>query len=210
MFSTVINGQTYTDEINYAYDFDVCLVHTENKNYIYYESASDNDYHMFCGLDINSGKIRQIEEMYSTGFYSEFIEEGFETGTVYKRAFNNPENLRLQTRFEILGTRGAVASFKADETNGKLIMTDDAYTFTYGHDVKNKIPLEAELLPDMEKTEIPEGTMLSAYQTDGKTYVDLKTENGGIVRLNIDISDWPRTVNGIAEDECFENLLYAG
>ena len=89
-------------------------------------------------------------------------------------------------------------------------MTDEAYIFNYGHDVKTAIPLEAELLPDMEKTEIPFGTLLTPYQTDGKSYVDLKTENGGIVRLSIDVSNWPRTVNGIPEDECFEELLYAG
>ena len=30
------------------------------------------------------------------------------------------------------------------------------------------------------------------------------------IRLSIDVSNWPRTVNGIPENECFENLLYAG
>ena len=89
-------------------------------------------------------------------------------------------------------------------------MTDKAYNFNYGHDVKTIVPLDAELLPEMEKTELPIGTSLTPYQTDGKTFVDLKTENGGIVRLNIDVSDWPRKVNGIPEDECFEELLYAG
>ena len=72
------------------------------------------------------------------------------------------------------------------------------------------VPLEAELLPNMDKTAIPFGTLLTPYQTDGKSYVDLKTENGGIVRRSIDVSNWPRTVNGIPEDECFEELLYAG
>ena len=116
----------------------------------------------------------------------------------------------FETRFEILGTRGATATYKLSETDGKPEMTDKAYTFNYGHNVKTAIPLEAELLPDMEKTEIPSGTSLTPYQTDGKSFVDLKTENGGILRLYIEADNWPIMVNGIPEDECFEELLYAG
>ena len=210
MLSVTANGKTFTDEDGYAYDFDVYLAHVGNKNYIYSDSFSDNDYHMLCTWDINGDTPKISQKLSGTEIDYEYIEEGFEEGTVYKQAFNNPEFLRLETRFEILGTRGATASFKLSETDGKPIMIDDSYTFNYGHDVKTAIPLEAELLPDMEKTEIPFGTLLTPYQTDGKTFVDLKTENGSVVRLNIDISDWPRKVNGIPEDECFEELLYAG
>ena len=210
MLSVTVNGKTYTDEINYAYDFDVYLAHIGDKNYIYSDSFSDNDYHMFCTWDINGDTTKMTQELYGTEVDYEYIEEGFEDGTVYKQAFNNPEFLRLETRFEILGTRGAAATYKLSETDGKPEMTDKAYTFNYGHDVKTAIPLDAELLPDMDKTELPAGTSLTPYQTDGKTFVDLKTENGGIIRLNIDVSDWPRKVNGIPEDECFEELLYAG
>lgn len=210
MLSVTVNDKTFTDEINYAYDFDVYLAHIGDKNYIYSDSFSDNDYHMFCTWDINGNTPKMTQELYGTEIDYEYIEEGFEDGTVYKQAFNNPEFLRLETRFEILGTRGATATYKLSETDGNPEMTDEAYTFNYGHDVKTAIPLDAELLPEMEKTELPAGTSLTPYQTDGKTYVDLKTENGGIVRLNIDVSDWPLKVNGIPEDECFEELLYAG
>ena len=36
---------------------------------------------------------------------------------------------------------------------------------------KTVIPLEAELLPNMEKTEIPFGTLLTLYQTDGASEI---------------------------------------
>lgn len=210
MLSVTVNGKTYTDEINYAYDFDVYLAHIGEKSYIYSDSFSDNDYHMFCTWDLNGDVPKMTQELYGTELDYEFIEEGYEDGTVYKNAFNNPQNFKLETRFEILGTRGATATYKLSETDGKPEMTDEAYTFNYGHDVKTAIPLDAELLPEMEETELPAGTSLTPYQTDGKSFVDLKTENGGTVRLSIDISDWPRMVNGIPEDECFEELLYAG
>lgn len=165
---------------------------------------------MFCTWDVNGDTPEIVQELSGTEVDYEYIEEGFEEGTVYKQAFNNPEFLRLETRFEILGTRGATATYKLSEKDGKPEMTDKAYTFNYGHDVKTVKSLDAELMPDMDKTELPAGTSLTPYQTDGKTFVDLKTENGSVVRLNIDASNWPITVNGIPEDECFEELLYAG
>ncbi len=210
MLSVTVNGKTVADEINYAYNFDAYVAHVGDKSYIYSDSLSDNDYHIFCTWDINGDTPKMTQELYGTEVDYEYIEEGFEEGTTYKQAFNNPEFLRLETRFQILGTRGATATYKISEKDGKPEMTDEAYTFNYGHDVKTAIPLEAELLPNMEKTKLPAGTSLTPYQTDGETFVDLKTENGSVVRLNIDVSDWPRTVNGIPEDECFENLLYAG
>ena len=210
MLSVTANGKTFTDEDGYAYDFDVYLAHIGDKNYIYSDASSDNDYHMFCTWDVNGDTPEIVQELSGTEVDYEYIEEGFEEGTVYKQAFNNPEFLRLETRFEILGTRGATATYKLSEKDGKPEMTDKAHTFNYGHDVKTAIPLEAELLPDMDKTELPAGTSLTPYQTDGKTFVDLKTENGSVVRLNIDASNWPITVKGIPEDECFEELLYAG
>jgi len=210
MLSVTVNDKTYTDDINYAYDFDVYLAHVGDKNYIYSDSFSDNDYHIFCTWDINGNAPRMTQELYGTEIDYEYIEEGYEDGTVYRRAFNNPENLILETRFDILGTRGATAAYKIDETNGIPKMTDDSYTFNYGHDVKTIIPLEAEILPDMKKTEIPIGTSLIPYQTDGTSFVDLKDENGKIVRLSIDVSEWPKLINGIPEVECFEELLYVG
>ena len=210
MLSVTVNGKTYTDENSLAYDFDVYLAHIGDKNYIYSDSFSDNDYHMFCTWDINDGAPKMTQQLYGTEVDYEYVEEGFEEGTTYKLAFNNPEFLRLETRFEILGTRGAAATYKLRESDGKPEMTDKAYTFNYGHDVKTAIPLEAELFPETKKTKLPAETSLTPYQTDGKSYVDLKTENGEIVRINIDISALPITVNGIPEDECFEELLYAG
>ena len=210
MLSVTANGKTYTDEINYAYDFDVYLAHIGDKNYIYSDSSSDNDYHIFCTWDINGDTPKITQELHGTEVDYEYIEEGIEDGTVYKQAFNNPESLMLEKRFEILGTRGATATFKLSKTDGTPKMTEDSYTFNYGHDVKTAIPLEAEILPDMKQIEIPSGTLLSPYQTDGTRFVNLKTKEGEIVRLSIDVSNWPVTVNGIPEDECFEELLYAG
>ena len=210
MLYLAANGNGFTDEINYAYGFDVYLAHIGGKSYIYSDSVSDDDYHMFCTYDLNKDNPAKTDELYGTAFDNEYIEDGEEYGTVYTWVFNNPEKFRLETRLDILGTRSGKAAYKAGKDGGKPEMTDKAYTFDYIRDVKTLIPLEAELLPESEKINLPGGTSLTPYQTDGKSYVDLKNADGGIVRLDIDVSGWPLTVNGIPEDECFEGLLYAG
>ena len=210
MLSVTVNGKTYTDEINYAYDFDVYLTHIGGKNYIYSDSWSDNDYHMFNTWDINGTSPEKVQELYSTKLSDVFIEEGADDGTVYTVAFNNPASFKLERRVEILGTREIWANFKINEADGTPLITDEDYTFNEGHEVVLKIPMAVQVVPDMDKHEIGEGMHLTPCHTDAETYVDLTTEDGWTVRMGIDISDWPRKVNGIPEDECFEELLYAG
>jgi hypothetical protein len=40
--------------------------------------------------------------------------------------------------------------------------------------------------------------------------VDLKLDDGSIVRIEIDDSDYPHTVNGIDIEEAFEGIMFAG
>lgn len=210
MLSVEVNGKSGIDEDNYAYDFDVYLAHLGGKNYIYSDSTSDNDYHIICVWDINGNTPQITQELHGTEFDYEYIEEGFEEGTVYTQAVNNPDTLKLEKRFEILGTRGATARYRMNPSDGSLQMTDDVYTFNYGHDVVTSTALEAEILPDMQKTQIESGTSLSPYQTDGETFVDLKKSNGQIIRLEYNASEYPHTIDGVDEEECFEELMYAG
>ena len=151
-----------------------------------------------------------MQELYNTKLSDEYIEEGADDAAVYSVAFNNPASFKMEKRIEIMGTREIWANFKINETDGTPQITDDDYTFNEGHEVVLKIPMMAQVVPDMDKHELGEGMHLTPAWTDGETYVDLMTEDGWTVRFEIDISKWPRKVNGIPEDECFEELFYAG
>jgi len=72
-------------------------------------------------------------------------------------------------------------------------------------EIENCLLKEAEAI----KTQIPSGTELFPYQTDGESFVDAKTDDE-IFRIRVDTSVRPTTVNGIPEEECFENIMYAG
>lgn len=210
MLSVVVNGKTYKDEINYVYDFSVYLVHDDDKNYIYSDSWSDDDYHKICALDINDAEIKQIAELSSVGFYGEFIEEEFEEGTVYQQVFNDPNHFTLEARFEILGTREGFANYMVSDEDGTPEMKDDAYNIEDGFEIISIVPLNVELTKDNTTMELPKGTVFYPLRSDGATYIDMKTEDGTEVRFNYDRLNYPWKVNGIPEDECFDNLLYAG
>ena len=62
----------------------------------------------------------------------------------------------------------------------------------------------------LESVRLTKGTILTPYRTDGETYVDLITDDGQIVRFELEADDWPHLVNGMDVDEVFEGLLYAG
>ncbi len=210
MLSVTVNDDTYVDEINYAYYFDTYLVHMGDRNYIYSDSKSDNDYHTLCVLDINDGEMYQHEPWYGTQVFAEYVEEGFETGTVYTEVLNNPDEFRLMFRFDLLGTRDGVAGYKINAEDGTFSMVDDSFNIESEFGLTTIIPIEAELVADGTKTEIPEGTVLYPLRSDGATYIDMKTEDGQEIRLEYDMVEYPHTVNGVPEDECFEGIMYAG
>ena len=207
MLSVTVNGKTVADEIKYAYDFDVSVVRVGDKSYLYSESWSDSAYYMFDTWDLNGDEPKIVDELYDTQIYYEFVEK---EQLPYKSIISNPKAFKLIKSFELLGSRGGWASFKANEMSGIPEMTDEAYTFDWGHDLTLKMPIEAEVLPNMEKEEISAGITISPYQTDGKSYIDAKDEAGKIFRIKLDTSVRPTKVNGISEEECFDNILYAG
>lgn len=209
MFKAVINGAEYLDEINYAYGFDAYLVHKDSKNYIYTVSYSDGAYNMFHALEINGDGIRQIAEMSGTQFNSDLVEDTPDTYVNYKPFFNNPKNFSLSTAIELLGNRDAIASYKTGD-DGIPVMTDDFFDIGTDYSQTTRIPLDALILPDKKQEELPAGTELWGLRTDGKSYIDMKDANGREVRFTINLSEYPKKINGLPEEECFDNIMYAG
>ncbi len=210
--SVSVNGKEYTDEADCGYDFDVYLVFMNGKCYIYYDLESDNGYHKICGLDINGSEIVQIAELSGTGFYSEHSEEDEKTARIseYTYIFNDPFRFKLKSRFDILGTRWGYASFALLEEDGTPKMTDRSFNIESEYGITTVKPIDAMRLSDENRETIPPETVLYPLRTDGESYIDMKNGEGTEFRLEVDVSSWPRKVNGIPEDECFESLPYAG
>ena len=72
------------------------------------------------------------------------------------------------------------------------------------------IPLEGFDIVEGVWREIPAGSTFTMLRTDGETYMEMQADDGNVYKLNTNRTGWPWTVNGIAEEECFEGILYAG
>lgn len=210
IFSVIINDEVYTDESNCAYEYHPYLVHTGGKNYLYYSSYLDGGYSLFCGFDLSDGTPVQISQLENCSPNSTYVEEGDNEGTQYQDFINNLDDFKLESTFHLLGTRGGFTTYQIDSKDGTVNMKGSEYTLTYGYDLTTKIPLIVTDLSTKQKTQIPERSVLKPLYTDGETYLKCETEDGREIQILVKNSDWPYTVNGIPEEDCFEELFYAG
>ena len=206
----LINGVQGEEEALPVYDFDVYLVHMGDKNYVYSDSYLADDDHVIGTFEINGEVAEKINDLHNTGIGYVSVVDDDGNYKWYSNVFNNPSDLNLMRSMVVLGTRTGQATFKVSETDGKPEMVDEGFTFDDALEVKSLVPLKAKVLPNMEEKEIPKGTKLIPVLSDGETYVDLKAEDGTVMRLEIDASDWPTTIDGVPEEECFEGMMYAG
>lgn len=99
---------------------------------------------------------------------------------------------------------------------------DKAYTivpFQYENEPEHcltaKIPVsvwmvEADGSVAEEPEELPAGTRFYFRRTDNRSYVEMELEDGRHCQIRVDLSSWPRTIDGVDESECFDGILYAG
>ena len=55
---------------------------------------------------------------------------------------------------------------------------------------------------------IPAGTKATFVRTDGAYATDLRLADGRFCRVYV--SDWPREINGVAVEDCFDGVGFAG
>ena len=57
---------------------------------------------------------------------------------------------------------------------------------------------------------LPSGEALTIIAADGVSHADFVRRDGSLVRIYVETEDYPHTINGVDERECFETLYYAG
>lgn len=209
-----LNESWFQEEINYFYDFMPYLVCTgrpgKQKYFLYVDCRTDNDYHMLTILDLNNGIVEYAGEMMDTEFTGEWV-EGYETyGTYYTNVLNDISEFELYTRLEILGTAQGIETYKINSKTGLPQGQTGYFTIENAMELTSRIPLEVYVTKENTWEEIPAGTGFKIVRTDGETYAEMLMEDQREGRLDIDMSDWPRMVNDIPEDDCFEGIMYAG
>lgn len=207
-----LNGDTAVGRFD-AYAVTPVLVRTaEERYYIYVVLTLDNDYQelavfditdapVFLGIDGNVGIPVTID-----------IEDGLRS-----RIFSgSPEELMFSEHIDLLSTydgvrRYSVGSDGMPEAQDDWCYVNDDIELTvltgFVADIVN--PKTGRILEEGAK--IAKGTELKIHRTDGKSIVDLMTEDDEIIRVDVDTSGgWPQTIDGTDIEKLFDGIRFAG
>lgn len=195
-----VDGVDYPLEENrfsYFYDIEAFIFHMENgDNFLYLITKHDNDYQLLSIINLEDPQNMVL------------LNTNTKISDIYP---SNPMHFTLYHVLDTLSTLMATREYQIDDL-GNLVPLGD-YQIQMERNFITKIPLEFSKLENGNITGIeiiPMGTKIFLISTDGETYTDIQTEDGRMYRIEMDVSDWPRKVNGKDIEECFEGVGFAG
>ncbi|MBO4373838.1 MAG: DUF4163 domain-containing protein [Lachnospiraceae bacterium] len=177
------------------------IVKKGNNYYLYLNELQMNDY--------QSIDVYTIED------------SGFKKKGTCERGFRylgptDPENFDLAGRTDMLSTNETYRSYRVGDDG--MPVPNEEYDHIIGS-VSEKLTLkkdiEAEVYADENATEskketLEKGTVLYYLRTDNETFVDMKTEDGRVVRFHPETKEYPQTVDGTDIEELFDGVMFAG
>ena len=218
-----VGDQVCTAE-QYCFSMQPSFVHTEDgRNYVYVVTATDNDYPELTVFAIKDNVPSLLGKMDGTGFASAFHPEYVDGEYSLEQSFSerypliDPSKFALGTRMQLMSTYSGRRFYKVGEDGMPAPLTD-LYEIDADITLTTLVPVKAEVV-DLskeestgEEKEIPVGTKLNFWRTNGTDTVDFRTddmETGEAFRVKVDTSDG-QTVNGIKLDEAFDGTVFGG
>ena len=218
-----VGDQVCTAE-EYCFSMQPSFVHTEDgRNYVYVVTATDNDYPELTVFAIKDNVPSLLGKMDGTGFASAFHPEYVDGEYSLEQSFSerypliDPSKFALGTRMQLMSTYSGHRFYKAGEDGMPAPLTD-SYEIDADITLTTLVPVKAEVV-DLskeeatgEEKEIPAGTKLNFWRTNGTDTVDMRTDDmevGEAFRFKVETSDG-QIVNGIKLDEAFDGTMFGG
>ena len=218
-----VGDQVCTAE-QYCFSMQPSFVHTEDgRNYVYVVTGTDNDYPELSVFAIKDNVPSFVGKMDGTGFASAFYpayvdgEYSLEQSVNERYPLIDPSKFALGTRMQLMSTYSGRRFYKVGEDGMPAPLTD-LYEIDADITLTTLVPVKAEVV-DLskeeatgEEKEIPVGTKLNFWRTNGTDTVDFRTddmESGEAFRFKVETSDG-QIVNGIKLDEAFDGTMFGG
>ena len=218
-----VGDQVCTAE-QYCFSMQPWFVHTEDgRNYVYVVTGTDNDYPELTVFAIKDNVPSLVGKMDGTGFASSFYpayvdgEYSLEQSVFERYPLIDPSKFALGTRMQLMSTYSGRRFYKAGEDGMPAPLTD-LYEIDADITLTTLVPVKAEVV-DLskeeatgEEKEIPAGTKLNFWRTNGTDTVDMRTDDmevGEAFRFKVETSDG-QIVNGIKLDEAFDGTMFGG
>ncbi len=214
-----VNGHYFEEEELYTYAIDPVLVRTaDGRSFLYIEYQQDNDYHEIQVYRVETGTTAHLDTI-GAGWgwrLSDKVIGDYGYRPALDIRPSDPDEILLSERTDLLSTVTGRRAYRPDaegvprpaEDMLDLTGGDGPLTFTARQDVTG-VKVGADGAPG-DETVIPAGTKVEYIRTDGMSRADLRLPDGTAVRVTVDTSDWPRTVNGVDIEELFDGILFAG
>lgn len=192
-----INGTTTTFDNFFAFSLCPYIVKSGSNTFLYVFTSVEDDYTVIEIYKVDGTNVTYQGEF--SGYASVFID---------------PENLKLSMRTDALGTTSIVGVYKVGD-DGMPLQTSEDYKFRATLPMTLIADLEGTVVVDGKATDekftAKAGTMITRYATDNKTYVDLKTDDGKIIRCDFTFEEYPPKLNDMELTEYFDEseILYA-
>ena len=218
-----VGDQICTTE-QYCFSMQPSFVHTEDgRNYVYVVTGTDNDYPELTVFAIKDNVPSLVGKMEGTGLASAFHpayvdgEYSLEQSINERYPLIDPSKFALGTRMQLMSTYSGRRFYKVGEDGMPAPLTD-LYEIDADITLTTLVPVKAEVV-DLskeestgEEKEIPVGTKLNFWRTNGTDTVDFRTddmESGEAFRVKVETSDG-QIVNGIKLDEAFDGTMFGG
>ena len=218
-----VGDQVCTTEL-YCFSMQPSFVHTEDgRNYVYVVTATDNDYPELTVFAIKDNVPSLVGKMEGTGLASAFHpayvdgEYSLEQSINERYPLIDPSKFALGTRMQLMSTYSGRRFYKVGEDGMPAPLTD-LYEIDADITLTTLVPVKAEVV-DLskeeatgEEKEIPAGTKLNFWRTNGTDTVDMRTDDmevGEAFRFKVETSDG-QIVNGIKLDEAFDGTMFGG
>ncbi|MBQ1922518.1 MAG: DUF3298 domain-containing protein [Lachnospiraceae bacterium] len=207
-----IGDEAYTFD-QYGYGLRAFLLHGgEGKTMLYADISGDNDYHSLEIFDLTGGEAVRRDTL-QAGCSVLYDDETNQAGTCL---ITDPSSFILAVRAGDISTY-SMSRFCHLGEDGLPVPETDYYTVVNGgYQFTVLTPFRASTVdPETEKilekgVTVKKGEVLTLVRSNNGSWVELTAKDGTLYRVEIDSSDWPRTIDGKDISDIFDGLIFAG
>lgn len=181
----------------------------DNREYIYLEADSSNDYYDLFVFDITDGQAKFVNDIWETYV---FIDEL----NVSSPDFSDLNNILLGDISQGFGTFYYYNYYKVGP-DGMPEPKEEACTIfkVCSEKITSKKAMDFQVVDDEgkltgDKKTVPAGSVYTPIRTDGRNWIDAQISDGTVVRIRIIEFGYDGTINGEYVKDLFNGLEYVG
>ncbi len=217
---TIMNGYTITggegiyESEEYSYKNEPYLIRSNGHYYLCVQRYGENLYGAVDMYRLNGEEVTLIGSQNGT-IASPIDADAF--GDTYEitgqGCFYNPNCFWISEYKDVASTFRVTKPYFVSET-GEITTEQALYDVTYNRSLVSAMDLDL-MVVDAQGNEqgrrvIPAGRTFTLLKTDGETFVICSLEDGTYVRLDVDTTGWPQTIDGTDVEQVFEEVFFAG